>query len=80
MGTRLVGKVAIVTGASRGQGAATATLFASEGARIMLADVSAPDPSLMNSLDGSALFMRQDVSDAAGWRDLVAATQAGSTS
>ena len=60
---------------SRGQGAATAKLFSSEGAQIMLADVNVPDPSLMDFLDGSAHFMRLDVSDEAGWRDVVAATQ-----
>ena len=75
MGTRLAGKVAIITGGSRGQGAATAKLFSSEGAQIMLADVNAPDPSLIDFLDGSAHFMRLDVSDAAGWHDVVAATQ-----
>jgi 3alpha(or 20beta)-hydroxysteroid dehydrogenase len=75
MGTRLAGKVAIITGGSRGQGAATAKLFSSEGAQIMLADVNVPDASLIDSLDGSVHFMRHDVSDAAGWRDLVAATQ-----
>jgi NAD(P)-dependent dehydrogenase (short-subunit alcohol dehydrogenase family) len=41
----------------------------------MLADVNAPASSLIDSLDGNAHFMRHDVSDAAGWRDLVAATQ-----
>jgi 3alpha(or 20beta)-hydroxysteroid dehydrogenase len=75
MGTRLAGKVAIITGASRGQGAATAKLFAAEGAQVMLADVSAPDPCLVASLEGDAHFMRHDVSDATGWRDLVTATQ-----
>ncbi len=75
MGMRLAGKVAIITGGSRGQGAATAKLFSSEGAQIMLADVNAPNASLIDSLDGSVHFMRHDVSNADGWRDLVAATQ-----
>ena len=36
---RLDGKVAIVTGAARGQGEAEARLFASEGAKVVVADV-----------------------------------------
>ena len=39
MGARLEGKVAIVTGAARGQGAATARLFADEGAKVVLTDL-----------------------------------------
>src|SRR3989440_12627770 len=36
---RLDGKVAIVTGAARGQGEAEAQLFAAEGAKVVLGDV-----------------------------------------
>ena len=36
---RLDGKVAIITGAARGQGEAEARLFASEGAKVVLGDV-----------------------------------------
>lgn len=35
----LDGKVALVTGAARGQGEAEARLFAAEGARVLLSDV-----------------------------------------
>ena len=38
-GTRLQGKVCIITGAGSGIGQATAKLFASEGARVVVADV-----------------------------------------
>jgi hypothetical protein len=36
---RLAGKIALISGASRGQGAAEATLFAAEGAAVVLTDV-----------------------------------------
>jgi NAD(P)-dependent dehydrogenase (short-subunit alcohol dehydrogenase family) len=36
---RLQNKVAIVTGAASGMGAATARLFAGEGAKVIVADV-----------------------------------------
>ena len=36
---RLEGKVAIITGAARGTGAATARIFVEEGARVVLGDL-----------------------------------------
>ena len=39
MGTRLAGKVCLITGAGSGIGQATARLFALEGARVVVADV-----------------------------------------
>src|SRR5687768_3843879 len=40
MSRRLEGKVAIVTGAASGMGRAGATLFAREGAKVVVADIS----------------------------------------
>ena len=39
MGKRLEGKVAIISGAARGMGAAEARQFTAEGARVVLGDV-----------------------------------------
>jgi len=39
MAGRLAGKIGIITGAARGQGAAEAWLFASEGAQLLISDV-----------------------------------------
>lgn len=39
MTDRLAGKVALITGAARGQGAAEARLFAEQGARLVLSDI-----------------------------------------
>jgi 3alpha(or 20beta)-hydroxysteroid dehydrogenase len=36
---RLAGKVAIISGAASGMGAATARMFAREGAKVVIADV-----------------------------------------
>jgi len=60
---RLLGKVAIITGAARGQGAAEAERFASEGAHVVAGDV----------LEAKGV-VHLDVSSAQSWRDVVSAT------
>ncbi len=70
---RLAGKVVVVTGAARGQGAAEVALLAAEGATVIAADVlddlgrgvvSGLGPSL------PARYQHLDVSSAADWDDL----------
>ncbi len=46
MGDRVAGKVALVTGAARGQGRADAVRLAQEGADLIVVDVCAPLPSV----------------------------------
>lgn len=65
---RLDGKVALVTGAAGGQGAAAARRFAAEGARVMVADVSGDDgKALADELGSAAVYQELDVSDEGHW-------------
>ena len=65
---RLPGKVALITGAGNGMGRAAALLFASEGARVVVADaVEAGGVLTVESIrdaGGDAIFVHVDVSDA----------------
>ena len=66
---RLDGKVAIITGAARGQGEAEARLFAAEGARVVVADVLEDEgAAVASSLGDAAVFCRLDVTDEDQWR------------
>jgi NAD(P)-dependent dehydrogenase (short-subunit alcohol dehydrogenase family) len=77
-GTRVEGKVAIVTGAASGIGAATATLLAAEGAAVVVADVDGAGATAhatrIMQQGGTALAVVADVADEAAIEDLVAAT------
>jgi NAD(P)-dependent dehydrogenase (short-subunit alcohol dehydrogenase family) len=62
---RLRSKVAIVTGAASGIGAATVELFAEEGAPVVLVDQDRSGETLAQRIDargGSALFVQADIS------------------
>ena len=73
---RLLGKVAIITGASGGIGLATAQLFVAEGARVVLVDQD--DARLREAVGGlgreSASHLAADVSDEAQMRGAIEAT------
>ena len=69
---RLDGKVAIITGGARGQGAAEAKLFAREGAKVVFGDVldeegKAVEDEIRGS-GGEATYVHLDVSREADWR------------
>jgi 3alpha(or 20beta)-hydroxysteroid dehydrogenase len=78
---RLDGKVALVTGGARGQGEAEARLFATEGARVVVADVDADGArAVAATLGDAALGVDLDVTDDAAWARVVtdAVTRFGS--
>jgi NAD(P)-dependent dehydrogenase (short-subunit alcohol dehydrogenase family) len=69
---RLEGKVAIITGAARGIGAAAARLFAAEGAKVMLADVLAEAlQGVAGEIGTAAAICPTDVTDEAAVKALV---------
>jgi 3(or 17)beta-hydroxysteroid dehydrogenase len=77
---RLRNKVAIVTGGASGIGEATVRIFASEGARVVIADRSkdageALEKELM-AAGHEVLFFSIDVVDVERWPQLMAATMA----
>ena len=65
---RLAGKVALVTGAASGQGAAEARLFAAEGADVVVTDIDAEGAtSIASEIGAPAIATRLDVTDEAEW-------------
>ncbi len=69
MAGRLEGKVAIITGAGRGIGRASALLFAREGARVVVADVHEANAAAVTDeivgSGGQAICQPTDVTDSA---------------
>jgi 3alpha(or 20beta)-hydroxysteroid dehydrogenase len=70
---KLDGKVALITGAARGQGAAEARLFVAEGAKVVLADIlDDQGKRTADELGDAAVYQHLDVRDADGWAAAVA--------
>jgi len=76
---RVAGKVVVVTGAARGQGAAGARALAAEGATVVATDVAAAAHVAPGELDGhgrehggAIIYRRLDVTDPDGWAALAA--------
>jgi 3alpha(or 20beta)-hydroxysteroid dehydrogenase len=74
---RLKGKIILISGGARGQGAAEARLFVAEGARVVIGDVLEADGRrLAEELGPSAVFITQDVTREADWDRALAAAEA----
>jgi NAD(P)-dependent dehydrogenase (short-subunit alcohol dehydrogenase family) len=64
MGDRLVGKIAVVTGAASGIGEATVKRFVQEGAKVVVADLQvAAGQAVADALGDAARFVACDVTD-----------------
>ncbi len=70
------GKVALVTGAASGIGAACAMLLAKEGARVVATDIDAGRGvelvEAIRAAGGQAIFLTQDVTEEHRWSEVVA--------
>src|SRR5258708_3644340 len=77
---RLANKVAIVSGAASGVGAATARRFAKEVAKVVTADQLEGEGKIVageiTNAGGTAVYMPLNVTDEAGWNKVVADTVA----
>jgi NAD(P)-dependent dehydrogenase (short-subunit alcohol dehydrogenase family) len=73
---RLKGKVAIVTGGASGMGRSEATIFAREGARVLVADILDKEgQEVAKSIGDAARFMKLDVTSEPDWQALVATAE-----
>lgn len=73
---RMTDKVAIITGAASGMGLAGARIFAREGARVVMVDVTADKlqaaADSITAEGGTVMAIPLDVTSAQGWHDAVA--------
>ena len=77
---RLAGKVALITGAAQGMGAAHARALAREGARVAIADIATEAgkrlAAELRDRGRGGTYHDHDVTDPSAWRELVAAVDA----
>ena len=75
---KLDGKVALISGGARGQGAAEAHTFTREGARVVFGDVRDDEGKKVEAAiradGGDAVYVHLDVSSEADWRNAVQLT------
>ena len=76
---RLEGKVAIITGGARGQGATEARMFAQEGAKVVIGDIRDEQglqvEAEIRELGGEAVYLHLDVTREDDWQRAVATAE-----
>src|SRR5215475_1814661 len=76
MAGRLAGKVALISGGARGQGAAEGRLFVREGAKVVLGDILDDEgkkvEAEIRASGGAATYVHLDVTREADWQAAVA--------
>ena len=74
---RMDGKVALISGGARGQGAAEARIFAQEGAKVVIGDLLDAEGTRVAAeiaeSGGDALFVHLDVTHEEDWRSAIGA-------
>ncbi|MFW0108483.1 SDR family NAD(P)-dependent oxidoreductase [Rothia sp. P7181] len=76
MAKKLENKVALITGAAQGMGAAHARLFHEEGARVVITDINAEEgEKLAEELGQNALFLSHNVTSSDDWERVIAETE-----
>ena len=74
---RFTGKVVLISGGARGQGAAEARMLVAEGAKVVLGDLLEQEgQALAEELGPAARFIRQDVTQEADWAAAVQLAEA----
>ena len=75
---RLEGKVALISGGARGQGACEGRLFAQEGAKVVLTDILDEEGEAVaaeiRQQGGDAIYIHLDVTQEQQWQDVIQAT------
>ncbi|MDY0404200.1 glucose 1-dehydrogenase [Virgibacillus sp. 179-BFC.A HS] len=73
---KLDGKVAVVTGGSRGQGASHVRELVEEGAKVVFSDVLVNEgEALAEELGENVRFIKHDVTNAQEWENVIAETE-----